>query len=159
MSSVVGWMGIICFGFGESKEGDEREARQRGDLTANQVAAWRGLGRRCLCFAREANFSCTTTTHTFRSQQKHRGARIDLYFLGSVDSASLLLRGSVPSQKKTSTNYSPLIPVSPIHFHFPCATVGPPDRPIARRAILYWGKRRQGMAETMPKLHLCATQL
>ena len=45
----------------------------------------------------------------FQELQKHRGARIDLYFLGSGDSACRLLRGSVPSQKKPSTNYPRLL--------------------------------------------------
>ena len=99
----------------------------------------------------------------FEEQQNYRGARIDLYFLGSVDSASLLLRGSLPSLKDTYTNDCLLrpcyIPASLTRFHFPPTCRNPHDRLSGSRAMPQSVKPGQGIAETMPKLHLCATHL
>lgn len=138
-------------------------------MTANQGRAWRRVWAGAVFSSvlgggarGEANFSCTTTnTHTFRSRSRENieGARIDLYFLGSVDSACRLLRGLVPSQKKTATNHSPYIPVSLIHFHSPCAAIELTDRPIFRSTSPTRVRPGQDFTKTMPKLDLCATHL
>lgn len=89
-----GCVGSICFGLFGGKQREEMVVREKR-VNANHEAAWQTgerVGNKLFrgrvvsvlcCFGKEArNFSCTTTTHTFRSSKNIEGR--ELTYISSV---------------------------------------------------------------------------